>query len=111
MLILPLICKGESPFSHCTICVSWFHFLRTCRKACRGQILSSVSFVPRYPSGLTGVDLFGRPVPRHEVFELGHFMVSDAREDPGQPRFGVDLVHATGFSERVGDSRSIAAAL
>ena len=35
-----------------------------------------------YPSGLTGVDLFWRPVPWHEVFELGHFMVSDTGEDP-----------------------------
>ena len=50
-----------------------------------------------YASGLTGVDLFWRPVPWHEVFELGHFIVCDAGEDPAQPSFEIDLVHATGL--------------
>jgi len=35
-----------------------------------------------YPSGLTGVDLFGRPVPGHEFFEAGHFLVCDAGKNP-----------------------------
>jgi hypothetical protein len=63
-----------------------------------------------YPSGLTGVDLFWRPVPRHEVFELGHLLIGDVREDPSQPRFGIDLVHAAGLNEGVGDGRCFAAA-
>ena len=39
-------------------------------------------FAPAYPSGLTGVDLFGRPVPGHEFFEAGHFLVCDAGKNP-----------------------------
>lgn len=42
-------------------------------------------------SGLTGVDLFWHPVPGHEFVEAGHFVVCDAREDPSQPGFGIDL--------------------
>jgi hypothetical protein len=38
-----------------------------------------------YPSGLTGVDLFGCPVPRHEILEAGHFVVCDAGENPAKP--------------------------
>jgi transposase InsO family protein len=63
-----------------------------------------------YASGLTGVDLFGRPTPGHEVFEAGHFMVCDAGEDPGQPGFRIDLVHAASLDECVGDGRCFTAA-
>ena len=56
-----------------------------------------------YASGLTGVDLFWRPVRGHEVFELGHLLIGNARENPGQPGFGVNLVHAAGLDESVGD--------
>lgn len=66
--------------------------------------------VSEYASGLTGVDLFWRPIPGHEVFKLGHLLIGDARENPGQPGFGVDLVHAAGLDESVGDGCSIAAA-
>jgi hypothetical protein len=52
-----------------------------------------------YPSGLTGVDLFGRPVPGHEFVEADHFLVCDAGKNPANPSFGVNLVHATGFNE------------
>ena len=31
---------------------------------------------------MTGVDLFGCPVPGHEVFETIHLVVCDAFEDP-----------------------------
>ena len=64
-----------------------------------------------YPSGLTGVDLFGCPVPRHELLEAGHFVVCDAGENPAKPGFGIYLVHAGGFDERVGYGRSFTAAL
>ena len=63
-----------------------------------------------YPSGLTGLDLFWRPVPRHEVFDLGHFLVCDARENPSQPGFRIDLVHAASLDEGVGDGRCFTAA-
>lgn len=64
-----------------------------------------------YASGLTGVALFGRPIPRHEVVEAGHFVLCDAREHPAKPSFRFDVVHAAGFDERVCDGGSIAAAL
>lgn len=35
-----------------------------------------------YPSGLTGVNLFSRPVPRHEFVEAGHLVVRDTGENP-----------------------------
>ena len=54
-----------------------------------------------YASGLTGIDLFRRPVPGHEFFELGHLLIGDVRENPGPPGFGVDLVHAAGLDEGV----------
>jgi len=63
-----------------------------------------------YPSGLTGVDLFCCPAPRHEVVQTVYFVVCDAGEDPAQPGFRIDLVHAAGFDERVGDGSGIAAA-
>lgn len=63
-----------------------------------------------YPSGLTGVDLFCCPAPRHEVVQTVHLVVCDAGEDPAQPGFRIDLVHAAGFDERVGDGSGIAAA-
>jgi hypothetical protein len=39
-----------------------------------------------YPSGLTGVDLFGSPVPWHEFFEAGHLVVCNALENPATLR-------------------------
>jgi hypothetical protein len=54
-----------------------------------------------YPSGLTGVDLFGRPVSGHEFVEAGHFLVCDAGKNRAEPSVGVDLVYATGFNEGV----------
>jgi len=38
-------------------------------------------------------------------------MISDTGEDPAKPSFRIDLVHAAGFDERVGDSSGFTAAL
>ena len=64
-----------------------------------------------YPSGLTGVDLLRRPVPGHQFVDMGHFVICDACEEPAQPGFGIDTVHAAGFDERVGDCGRVAASL
>ena len=54
-----------------------------------------------YASGLTGVDLFSRPVPRHEVIEAVDLVICDAGENPAKPCFGIDTVHAAGLDERI----------
>ncbi len=64
-----------------------------------------------YPSGLTGVDLFCLPIPGHEVVEAVHFMIRDAGENPAEPGFRIDTVHAASLNKRVGDCSGIAAAL
>ena len=64
-----------------------------------------------YPSGLTGVDLLRCPVPAHQFVDMGHFVICDAGEDPAQPGFGIDIVHAAGFNERIGDGCGVSAAL
>lgn len=64
-----------------------------------------------YPSGLTGVDLFSGPFPRHQFINVGHFVICDAGQNPTQPGFWIDTVHAAGLNERVGDCGSITAAL
>ena len=66
---------------------------------------------PAYASGLTGVDLLGRPVPGHEIVEAVHLVVCDAGEDPAKPGLWIDVVHPGGFDERVGDGGSFTAAL
>ena len=63
-----------------------------------------------HTSGLTGVDLFCCPAPRHEVVQTVHLVVCNAGENPAQPGFRIDLVHAAGFDERIGDGCGIAAA-
>lgn len=63
-----------------------------------------------YPSGLTGVDLFGLPIPRHEIIETVHFVVCDTDEDPVEPGFGIDLVHAAVLNEGVGDGSDVTTA-
>ena len=62
-----------------------------------------------HTSGLTGVDLWGCPVPRHEPLEAGHFVVCDAGENPAKPGLWIDLVHAGGLAEGVGDGRGLSA--
>ncbi len=64
---------------------------------------------PEYASGLTGVDLFSRPVPRHEVIEAVDLMICDAGENPAKSCFGIDTVQAAGLNERISDGSSVAA--
>ena len=64
-----------------------------------------------YASGLTGVDLFSHPIPWHEFFEAGHFVISNPSEDPTKPGFRIDAVHTTGLDERIGDGGSFTAPL
>lgn len=78
-------------------CVLWRHSVR--------------GFDVSYPSGLTGVDLLRCPVPGHQFVNMGHFVICDAGEDPAQPGFGIDTVHAAGFNERIGDGCGVSAPL
>jgi len=81
-----------------------------CFPLCKGFGCSAAIAVT-YPCGLTGVDLFGCPVPRHEILEAGHLVVCDAGENPAKPGLWIDVVHAGGLDERVGDDRCFSAAL
>jgi hypothetical protein len=64
-----------------------------------------------YPSGLTAVDLFSRPVPGHQRFDACHFMIRDAGENAPESSFWVDTVHAAGLNQRIGDGGSLPADL
>lgn len=64
-----------------------------------------------YPSSLIGVDFSAwLPIPRCQVFDAVDFMIGDVGQDPDQPSFWIDVVHAGGFDQGVGDSRGFAAA-
>ena len=71
----------------------------------------SLMVVAGYPSGLTGVDLLSRPVPGHQLVDMGHFVICDTGQNPTKPRLGIDTVHAAGFNERIGDCCGVTAAL
>ena len=64
-----------------------------------------------YASGLTGVDLFSDPVPGHQFIDVGHFVICDTRQNPTQPGFWIDTVHAAGLNEGIGNGSSVTAAL
>lgn len=60
---------------------------------------------------MTAVDLFGSEVPGHQIFDALGVVVLKVLEDPSQPGFGIDAVHAGGLDQGVGHGGGFSAAL
>lgn len=50
-----------------------------------------------------------RPTPWREFADAIDLVIGDTLENPGEPSFWIDAVHAGGFDQRVGDGGGLAA--
>ena len=49
-------------------------------------------------------------MPRHQLIDAIDLVIRQTFEHPGQPSFGIDVIHLGCFDERIGDGSGLATA-